>query len=128
MQDKILKDFLPDKNSSYHKKFNNSGSLLKITEEQVIECIRTVVDPEIPVNLYDLGLIYKIIISDNNDVKVKMTLTNPNCPVAGTMPENVGKSIEKLENLNSIQVSLVWQPKWHKDLMSEEAKLALDIF
>ena len=128
MQDKILKDFLPDKNSSYHKKFNNSGSLLKITEEQVIECIRTVVDPEIPVNLYDLGLIYKIIISDNNDIKVRMTLTNPNCPVAGTMPENVGKSIEKLENLNSIEVSLVWEPKWHKDLMSEEAKLALDIF
>ena len=128
MQDKILKDFLPDKNSSYHKKFNNSGSLFKITEEQVIECIRTVVDPEIPVNLYDLGLIYKIIISDNNDIKVRMTLTNPNCPVAGTMPENVGKSIEKLENLNSIEVSLVWEPKWHKDLMSEEAKLALDIF
>ena len=128
MQDKILKDFLPDKNSSYHKKFNNSGSLLKITEEQVIECIRTVVDPEIPVNLYDLGLIYKITISDNNDIKVRMTLTNPNCPVAGTMPENVGKSIEKLENLNSIEVSLVWEPKWHKDLMSEEAKLALDIF
>tara|TARA_B100000575_G_scaffold282112_1_gene273400 strand:+ start:60 stop:446 length:387 start_codon:yes stop_codon:yes gene_type:complete len=128
MQDKILKDFLPDKNSSYHKKFNNSVSLSKITEEQVIECIRTVVDPEIPVNLYDLGLIYKIIISDNNDIKVRMTLTNPNCPVAGTMPENVGKSIEKLENLNSIEVSLVWEPKWHKDLMSEEAKLALDIF
>ena len=128
MQDKILKDFLPNKNSSYHKKFNNSGSLLKITEEQVIECIRTVVDPEIPVNLYDLGLIYKITISDNNDIKVRMTLTNPNCPVAGTMPENVGKSIEKLENLNSIEVSLVWEPKWHKDLMSEEAKLALDIF
>ncbi len=128
MQDKILKDFLPDKNSSYHKKCNNSGSLLKITEEQVIECIRTVVDPEIPVNLYDLGLIYKITISDNNDIKVRMTLTNPNCPVAGKMPENVGKSIEKLENLNSIEVSLVWEPKWHKDLMSEEAKLALDIF
>ena len=128
MQDKILKDFLPDKNSSYYKKCNNSGSLLKITEEQVIECIRTVVDPEIPVNLYDLGLIYKIIISNNNDIKVRMTLTNPNCPVAGTMPENVGKSIEKLENLNSIEVSLVWEPKWHKDLMSEEAKLALDIF
>ena len=57
-----------------------------------------------------------------------MTLTNPNCPVAGTMPESVGKSIENLSNLNSIAVSLVWYPKWHKDLMSEEAKLALDIF
>ena len=57
-----------------------------------------------------------------------MTLTNPNCPVAGTMPESVGKSVEKLSNLNSIEVFLVWDPKWHKDLMSEEAKLALDIF
>ena len=57
-----------------------------------------------------------------------MTLTNPNCPVAGTMPESVGKSVEKLSHLNSIEVSLVWDPKWHKDLMSEEAKLALDIF
>ena len=85
-------------------------------------------DPEIPVNLYDLGLIYDIKISDKNDVIIKMTLTNPNCPVAGTMPENVAKSIEKLTNLNSIEVSLVWDPKWHKDLMSEDAKLALDIF
>ena len=128
MEVKQLKDFLPDKNSSYIKKFNNSNNSIKIKQEQVIACIRTVVDPEIPVNLYDLGLIYEIKINDNNDIKIKMTLTNPNCPVAGTMPESVGKSVEKLSNLNSIEVSLVWDPKWHKDLMSEEAKLALDIF
>ena len=128
MEEKKLKDFLPDKNTSYIKKLNNSKITTKINEEQVIECIRTVVDPEIPVNLYDLGLIYEIKINNNNDIKIKMTLTNPNCPVAGTMPENVGKSVEKLSNLNSIEVSLVWDPKWHKDLMSEEAKLALDIF
>ena len=128
MQEKQLEDFLPDKNTSYIKKFNNSNITTKINENQVIECIRTVVDPEIPVNLYDLGLIYEIKINDNNDIKIKMTLTNPNCPVAGTMPESVGKSVEKLSNLNSIKVSLVWDPKWHKDLMSEEAKLALDIF
>ena len=128
MEEKQLKDFLPDKNSSYIKKFNNSNNTTKINQEQVIDCIRTVVDPEIPVNLYDLGLIYKIHINDNNDIKVEMTLTNPNCPVAGTMPENVGKSIEKLSNLNSIEVLLVWEPKWTKELMSEEAKLALDIF
>ena len=128
MQEKQLKDFLPDKNSSYIKKFNNPNIITKIKQEQVIECIRTVQDPEIPVNLYDLGLIYEIKINDNNDIKIKMTLTNPNCPVAGTMPECVGKSVEKLSNLNSIEVSLVWDPKWHKDLMSEEAKLALDIF
>ena len=117
MEAKHLKDFLPDKNASYLKKFNNSKTTPKINDEQVIECIRTVIDPEIPVNLYDLGLIYDINISDNNDIKIKMTLTNPNCPVAGAMPENVGKSIENISNLNSIEVSLVWNPKWHKDLM-----------
>ncbi len=128
MKEKQLEDFLPEKNTSYIKKLNNSIITTKINEEEVIECIRTVVDPEIPVNLYDLGLIYEIKINDNNDIKIKMTLTNPNCPVAGTMPESVGKAVEKLSNLNSIEVSLVWDPKWHKDLMSEEAKLALDIF
>ncbi len=128
MKEKQLKDFLPNKNSTYLKKFNASNTANKINEEEVIECIRTVVDPEIPVNLYDLGLIYEININYKNDIKIKMTLTNPNCPVAGTMPESVGKSVEKLSNLNSIEVSLVWEPKWHKDLMSEEAKLALDIF
>ena len=128
MENKELKDFLPDKNSGYFKIFENTNILAKIKKEQVIDCIRTVMDPEIPVNLYDLGLIYEITISDNNDIKIKMTLTNPNCPVAGSMPESVGKSVEKLAHLNSIEVSLVWHPKWHKDLMSEEAKLALDIF
>ena len=128
MEEKQLEDFLPDKNTSYKKKFNNSNVAIKINKQQVIDCIRTVVDPEIPVNLYDLGLIYEIKINDENDIKIIMTLTNPNCPVAGTMPESVGKSVEKLSNLNSIEVSLVWDPKWHKDLMSEDAKLALDIF
>ena len=128
MKEIQLKDFLPNKNSTYLKKFNASNTANKINEEEVIECIRTVVDPEIPVKLYDLGLIYEININYKNDIKIKMTLTNPNCPVAGTMPESVGKSVEKLSNLNSIEVSLVWEPKWHKDLMSEEAKLALDIF
>ena len=128
MEERQLKDFLPDKNATYQKKFNNLKITTKINQVQVVECIKKVVDPEIPVNLYDLGLIYDIKISDKNDVKIKMTLTNPNCPVAGTMPETVGKSVEKLSDLNSIEVFLVWDPKWHKDLMSEEAKLALDIF
>ena len=128
MENKELKDFLPDKNSSYQKKFNKEDIHTQIKKEQVIECIKTVMDPEIPVNLYDLGLIYEINISERNDILIKMTLTNPNCPVAGSMPESVGKSIENLENLNSVKVVLVWSPKWHKDLMSEEAKLALDIF
>ena len=84
-------------------------------------------DPEIPVNLYDLGLIY-LIKNTNNNIVIEMTLTNPNCPVAGQMPENVAKSIEKTYGLRSIEVKLVWDPAWSKDLMSEDAKLALDIF
>tara|TARA_Y100001935_G_scaffold107730_1_gene89387 strand:- start:6 stop:392 length:387 start_codon:yes stop_codon:yes gene_type:complete len=128
MVNKSLKDFLPEKNSSYVNKFNITKIDNKIKEEQVVECIKTVMDPEIPVNLYDLGLIYEIKVNDKNDIKIKMTLTNPNCPVAGIMPEKVGKSVEKIPNINSIEVFLVWDPKWHKNLMSEEAKLALDIF
>ena len=64
----------------------------------------------------------------NNNIFIDMTLTNPNCPVAGTMPESVGKSVEKITNISSIKVSLVWYPKWEKKMMSEDAKLALDIF
>ena len=125
---KKLEDFLPDKNSSYFKDLLNKKNINKeINKVDVIECIKRVLDPEIPVNLYDLGLIYSININNNNLV-VEMTLTNPNCPVAGQMPKNVGKSIEHLDGLNSVEVKLVWEPKWTKDLMSEDAKLALDIF
>ena len=81
MKDKDLKDFLPDKNTNYQKEFNKENINYKIKEEDIIECIKTVMDPEIPVNLYDLGLIYEIKINNKNDVNIKMTLTNPNCPV-----------------------------------------------
>ena len=128
MDDKTLSDFLPDKNSSYFKEFSNPSFENKILKDIVIKELKTVMDPEIPVNLYDLGLIYEIDIDDLNNVVIKMTLTNPNCPVAGTMPESVGKSVEKISNLKSINVLLVWEPKWNKDMMSEDAKLALDIF
>ena len=124
---KNLEDFLPDKNQRYLRNFNNKLSNTSIKEEDIIRCIQNVMDPEIPVNLYDLGLIYSIKINNNN-VAIEMTLTNPNCPVAGQMPENVGKSIQHLDGLKSIEVSLVWDPPWSKDLMSEDAKLALDIF
>ena len=128
MIDKNLNDFLPDKNTSYFKQFNNFDSKKIISKENVIEAIKKVMDPEIPVNLYDLGLIYNIKIEDNNSILVEMTLTNPNCPVAGSMPKNVGLAIEKIDNLSSIKVMLVWYPKWDKSMMSEDAKLALDIF
>ena len=128
MVEKYFQEFPQKKNFSYFKKNNKQFNNKIISKNEVIDCIKTVMDPEIPVNLYDLGLIYKINITDQNDIKIDMTLTNPNCPVAGTMPESVGKSIEKLSNYNTVEVSLVWEPKWNKNLMTEEAKLALDIF
>tara|TARA_B100001769_G_C21813177_1_gene442330 strand:- start:55 stop:441 length:387 start_codon:yes stop_codon:yes gene_type:complete len=128
MVEKYFQEFPQKKNFSYFKKNNKQFNNNIISKNEVIDCIKTVMDPEIPVNLYDLGLIYKINITDQNDIKIDMTLTNPNCPVAGTMPESVGKSIEKLSNYNTVEVSLVWEPKWNKNLMTEEAKLALDIF
>ena len=124
---KKLEDFLPNKNASYYKKFEPTNEVSLISEEEIIVCIKTVMDPEIPVNLYDLGLIYSIK-NSNNNIIIEMTLTNPNCPVAGQMPENVAKSIEQINGLRSIEVKLVWEPAWSKDLMSEDAKLALDIF
>ena len=126
-EEKKLEDFLPNKNGSYFKKFELKNEVSLINKEEIIKCIKTVMDPEIPVNLYDLGLIYSIRIN-NNHLEIDMTLTNPNCPVAGQMPQNVGKSIQHLKGLKSIKVQLVWEPAWTKELMSEDAKLALDIF
>ena len=126
-EEKKLEDFLPNKNGSYYKEFEFQNEVSLINKKEIIACIKTVMDPEIPVNLYDLGLIYSIKNIDNNII-IEMTLTNPNCPVAGQMPENVAKSIEQIYGLRSIKVKLVWKPTWSKDLMSEDAKLALDIF
>ena len=128
MIDKNLEDFLPSKNSSFYKEYKNIDDQKKISKEKVIEEIQKVMDPEIPVNLYDLGLIYKVNIDSKNNISVEMTLTNPNCPVAGTMPKSVGDAVDKIENISSISVNLVWYPKWDKSMMSEDAKLALDIF
>ena len=106
----------------------NIENKIIITKNQVICELQKVMDPEIPVNLYDLGLIYNINIDDKNNICISMTLTNPNCPVAGIMPSNVGKAVEKIPFLSSIKVLLVWEPRWNKDMMSEDAKLALDIY
>ena len=124
---KELEDFLPNKENVFYKKFDQSQTNIKVSKSDVINEIKKVFDPEIPVNLYDLGLIYNLDIQDNN-VLVQMTLTSPNCPVAGTMPQNVGDTIANIQGLKSIKVELIWEPKWNKDMMSEEAKLALDIF
>ena len=128
MTEKKLSDFLDNKDSNYYKKVENFHFKKLISKDEIILELKKVMDPEIPVNLYDLGLIYKIEIDQNNNISIDMTLTNPNCPVAGTMPQSVGKAVEKISNLSSVKVTLVWFPKWEKNMMSEEAKLALDIF
>ena len=128
IEQKKLNDFLPDKNVSFYKQFNNPKIIKGMPKDQIIEKIKTVMDPEIPVNLYDLGLIYNINIDEKNNIDIEMTLTNPNCPVAGSMPESVGNAIATLQDISSIKVNLIWYPKWSKDMMSEDAKLALDIF
>jgi len=126
--DKKLEDFLPDKNSVYFRSFDKLTNQKQINEQDVIEKIKMVFDPEIPVNIYDLGLIYKIHIDQENNIAISMTLTTPNCPVAGSMPESVGKAVSEIAGISSIKVELIWEPKWSKDMMSEDAKLALDIF
>ena len=126
--DKKLEDFLPDKNSVYFRSFDHVTKGKQLNEKDIIKKIKTVFDPEIPVNIYDLGLIYSLDIDKNKNVAIKMTLTTPNCPVAGSMPESVGKAVSEIEGIFSIKVELVWEPKWSKDMMSEDAKLALDMF
>jgi|TARA_B100000959_G_scaffold147823_1_gene155198 FeS assembly SUF system protein len=127
-EEKKINDFISHENTSFCKNFKKIKISQQIYEDQIIERIKTVMDPEIPVNLYDLGLIYNINVDEKNNIVVEMTLTNPNCPVAGSMPENVGRAISSLLDISSIKVSLVWYPKWSKKMMSEEAKLALDVF
>ena len=94
-------------------------------EEKVVAMLKTVYDPEIPVNVYDLGLIYKIDVSDNNEVTVDMTLTAPNCPAADFIMEDVRQKIESIDGGGSAIINLVFEPEWDKDMMSEEAKLEL---
>lgn len=93
--------------------------------EKVIEAIRQVYDPELPVNIYDLGLIYSIDINAENEIDVKMTLTAPGCPVAGSLPGEVERRIETVDEVKSARVELVWDPPWTKERMSEVAQLEL---
>ncbi|MDC0427023.1 SUF system Fe-S cluster assembly protein [Pelagibacteraceae bacterium] len=96
-------------------------------KEKVISEIKKIYDPEIPVNIYELGLIYKVEIYDKNKVNVEMTLTSPNCPVAESLPNSVKENIMKIEGIIDVDLRLVWDPPWNKDKMSEAAKLELNL-
>ncbi|MEA4885129.1 Fe-S protein maturation auxiliary factor SufT [bioreactor metagenome] len=95
------------------------------TEVKIVEILKTVYDPEIPVNIYDLGLIYRIDVNEDASVNLDMTLTAPSCPAADFIMEDVQQKVESVEGVKSVNINLVFEPQWDKDMMSEEAKLEL---
>ena len=95
---------------------------------EVVQKLKEIFDPEIPVNIYDLGLIYDIVINKNGDVEIVMTLTAPACPVAGTLPGEIAKKVSTLDNVGIVSVKITWDPPWTPENMSEVAKVALDMF
>jgi len=96
-------------------------------KNKVINEIKKIYDPEIPVNIYELGLIYKIEVDSKNKVNIDMTLTSPNCPVAESLPNQVKENIMKVKEVSDVDLKLVWEPHWNKDKMSEAAKLELNL-
>ena len=130
---KTLYDFIPNHPKGSTKPFivklgsKNTFDKISICEKDIISNLTNVYDPEIPVNIYDLGLIYDINISKGNNVFIKMSLTSPGCPVAGELPKQVADELTKIKNIGLIEVELVWDPPWTKERMSEDAKLALDM-
>ncbi|RRJ94209.1 SUF system Fe-S cluster assembly protein [Flavobacterium macacae] len=93
--------------------------------EDIVKVLKTIYDPEIPVDIYELGLIYDVMVNTDYEVKILMTLTSPNCPVAETLPREVEDKVNQLENVKATEVEITFDPPWSKDLMSEEAKLEL---
>jgi len=96
-------------------------------KKKIIEEIKKIFDPEIPVNIYELGLIYKIEVDEKNKVNVDMTLTSPNCPVAESLPVDVKDSIKKIEGISDVNINVIWEPPCEKEMMSEAAKLELNL-
>ncbi|MGG5577597.1 iron-sulfur cluster assembly protein [Myroides sp. C15-4] len=95
--------------------------------ENIVKILKTIYDPEIPVDIYELGLIYDVFVNETNDVKILMTLTSPNCPVAETLPMEVEEKVKSIDQVNNVEVELTFEPAWSKDLMSEEAQLELGL-
>jgi FeS assembly SUF system protein len=134
-----LMNFLPGRNENHDDPLNGTdavavagaplpaGSPLA-SDDDIIEALRTVHDPEIPVNIYDLGLIYRLEVSDEGNVSIDMTLTAPACPVAGQLPQQVADTVAAVEGVGEVNVRLVWDPPWTQDRMSETAQLMLGLY
>ena len=130
--DQSVRDFMPDpielgELTAYAGIALTTGAEVA-NKSMIIEALRTVFDPEIPVNIYDLGLVYRSDVNDRGQVTVEMTLTAPGCPVAGDMPQWVADAVAAVEGVGEVNVCLVWDPPWNQDMMSEEARLELGMF
>ena len=123
-----LADFLPDISNGYTAYAGIARETVdgQCSESAVINALQTVKDPEIPVNIYDLGLIYDIVRHPSGDVNITMSLTAPGCPVAGELPGQVAEAVARVDGVGKVAVSLVWDPPWSPIRMSEDARLALD--
>ena len=127
MDDKNLSDFMPKTNSEgeiVYGEFSTQSSI-NLSTDEIIKKLSTIKDPELGINIYDLGLIYDIKIDEGNNVKITMTLTTVNCPVADSFPLDIAKNITSLENIGQVKVKLTFDPPWNKDMMSDDARIAL---
>ena len=107
---------------------STNSEVVKPLRERVVDVLKSCYDPEIPVDIYELGLIYEVRVDPGNDIFVKMTLTSPSCPVAETLPNEVEQKIRDMPDVNSAKVEITFDPPWEKDMMSEEAKLELGMW
>ena len=124
---KILKYQISNIKSQMIKNMKFTDEQIATIGENIIKALKTVFDPEIPVDIYELGLVYDVQISEDGDVKVVMTLTTPNWPVAESLPQEVKEKVAAVENVKSVDLELTFEPSWNKDMMSEEAKFELGI-
>ena len=127
MDNKTLSDFMPKVNTDGDITYGDISTSKSeiLTEENVIKVLTKIKDPELDMNIYDLGLIYELSIDNYNNIKIIMTLTTVNCPVADSFPLDVAKKVHELKNVGQVSIKLTFQPPWSKDMMSEDAKLVL---
>lgn len=107
---------------------NDQSQEPQLLKDQIISMLKTCFDPEIPANIYELGMVYNIDIDDQKNVKIKMTLTSPNCPAIESLPQDIQNKINSIPGINKTEIELVWDPPWTPEKMSEEAKLQLNMF
>ena len=129
MDNKTLSDFMPKVSSegeiTYGEKLSSQS--VTLTNDHIIKVLTDIKDPEMDMNIYDLGLIYDVKVDDKNNVDVKMTLTTPNCPVAESLPMEVENTVKEVKEVNKVNLELVWDPPWDKSMITEAGKLELNL-